>query len=151
MTVSEPNPANIHIPEAAAGARAAQRLANACADEDSTQLEVLRNLTLDLRRELEIYSTGAVAPNTLTETAARCADLASLAACNVVHVPTSHVGEAVAATHLAAGAARALAAGVEAAKTLDLYAIRDARGAAWRARLAAQQVDELLEARAARA
>lgn len=151
MTLPERDLTDIGIPEAAVGTGAADLLTGACAGGGSAQLEAVRGLARDLRRELEICSSGEAAPDVLAEVAARCADLASLAACNVVHVPAGDVGKAVAATHLAAGAARALGAGVEAAGSPAGYAVRDARGTGWRARLAAWQVDELLEARAAEA
>ncbi len=131
-------------------ALAAELLENACAPGpgDPPRLEVLRTLARDLKEELaaltvlEDVETGAL------EGALRAADVANLAACTVPELP-----EAAAATHLAAGASRALHALVEAGERGTppaggdheaSYALKDARGAAWRARLASRQVDELL-------
>lgn len=156
MTLSKSNLTSDGIPEAAAGAVAAGLLADACengsdASVGSAQLTAVLSLARDLRQDLEVYSSGEAEPDVLAEVAGRCADLASLAACNVAHVPAEGFAKAVSATHLAAGAARALGASIEAAEPSGGYGIRDARGAGWRARLAARQVDELLEARAAEA
>lgn len=140
------------IPEAAAGARAAGLLVDACAAGDSPQVRVVRDNALGLQRELDALQDEAPTPDAFADAAARCADLAGLAACNIPYLTAPGVAQAVAATHLASGAARTLEARIEVvARELDEprsgYLVRDARGAAWRARLAAGQVDELQEAR----
>ena len=76
-----------------------------------------------------------------------CADLATLAACNVVALPVRGRPTAAAATHLAAGAARALAALAEAeiGDPEDAHAenvLRDAGSAGWKADLAVRQIGE---------
>lgn len=140
------------IPEAAVGSLAAGLLVDACGTGGSLQLESVRDLAETLGREFEALKDGPATPDALASVAARSADLASLAACNLPHVAPDSVPKAATATHLASGTARALVAGVE-ATTRELetprgdYLVREARGAAWRAGLAARQVDESLEAR----
>lgn len=119
----------------------------------SLQLEVVRYLALDLKRQLLALAraSGEEAPvDYLVEAALSCADLANLAACNLSELPAEGVPPAAAAAHLAAGAVRALRSPIEAAsRGLDgdraEYVARDALSAIWRAGLAARQVDELLE------
>lgn len=121
----------------------------------SLQLEVVRYLALDLKRQLSALAraAGENAPvDYLVEAALRCADLATLAACNLSELPAERVPRAAAAAHLAAGTVRALRSPLEAAsRGLDgdraEYVARDALGAAWRADLAARQLDERLEGR----
>ena len=116
------------------------------------RLEVVRTLAQDLKMELEALTALANAGTGTAwaeevEGALRAADVANLAACTVPVLLKPGVREAAAAAHLAAGAARALGALVEAEETQGYHAqnaLKDARGAAWRARLAARQVDELL-------
>ena len=117
------------------------------------QLEVVRYLALDLKRQLSALAraAGEDAPvDYLVEAALRCADLATLAACNLTELPAERVPQAAAAAHLAAGTVQALRSPIEAAsRGLDgdraEYVARDVLNAAWRAGLAARQVDELLE------
>ncbi len=152
MTAANHTHVRTGIPEAAAGARAAGLLVDACAAGESLQVRVVRDAAFDIQHELNALQNGASTPDALADATARCADLANLATCNVPYLAAPGVAKAVAATHLAVGAARALESRIEAAaKELDEprfgYLVRDARGAAWRARLAASQVDELLAAR----
>jgi hypothetical protein len=143
---------------AGAGIEAAKLLAEACrrAPEagGAPGLEVVRDLSLELGEELsELVSRESAGPDLLLEAALRCAELANLAACAVPEMPAKAAPNAAAAAHLAGGATRALRAAVEASAPglEDPRAgnlLRDARGAAWRAGLAARQVDELLEGRA---
>ncbi len=137
-------------------ALAAELLENACApgSGDPLRLEVVRSLTRDLQGELEVLVTLADGETGMArieevEGALRAADVANLAACAAPELIEARAREAAAAAHLAAGAARALGVLTE-ASTGDShghqapYALRDARGATWRARLAARQVDEFL-------
>ncbi len=120
----------------------------------SLNLEVVRDLALDLEHRLDALSqVDGGAPDSQVEAALACADLATLAACNLLELPK--VGEPLAAAtvHLAAGAARALVVLVEArAATLDEdhaeNTLRDARGALWRADLAVRQIEELRKSEA---
>ncbi|MBA2441948.1 MAG: hypothetical protein H0V53_06035 [Rubrobacter sp.] len=130
-------------------------LREACrtAPGDAVRLEVVGALARDLQAELEALSqpeSGSSAFS-LVETALRCADLANLAACAVPEFPEPAASEAAAAAHLAAGAAQALRVAAEAATEsqgqLRDHLRRDARGAGWRAGLAARQVNEFLEDR----
>ncbi len=137
------------IPEAGAGALAAELLMNACDTDGELQLMKVRDLALSLSRELEVLCDSSPTPDALAAAAARCADLASLAACNLPLVESRHTPGAAAATHLASGAARALGVRLEAAAMeLDSprgeYLIRESRGTAWRAQLATRQTDEFL-------
>ncbi len=131
-------------------------LENACApgSGDPLRLEVVRTLARDLKRELEALAASANAGRGAAwiegvEGALRAADVANLAACTVPELLETRIPEATAATHLAAGAARALGALVEAGAEdahgdHALNVLKDARGAVWRARLAARQVDQFL-------
>ena len=118
------------------------------------RLEVVRTLARGLKEELEALTaltnagTGAAWAEEI-EGALRAADVANLAACTVPELLKPRVPKAAAAAQLAAGAARALGALIEVGvgEAQGYYAqnvLKDARGAAWRARLAARQVDELL-------
>jgi hypothetical protein len=130
-----------------AGALAAGLLVDACGPhaENSLRLEVVRDLALDLRRRLENLAKDDSATDSLVEAALACADLATLAACNLPAVPDRKMPLATAAVHLAAGATRALIPLVEwEAGTLDEAhaenTLRDARSALWRADLAVRQI-----------
>jgi hypothetical protein len=130
-----------------AGALAAGLLADACKPhaEGSLRLEVVRNLALDLGRRLEALAAEGTAADSLVDAALACADLATLAACNLSALPDGERPLATAAVHLAAGASRALISLTEAeAVTLEKpYAenmLRDVRSAHWRADLAASQL-----------
>ena len=132
-----------------AGALAAGLLAEACGShaENTLRLAVVRDLALDLGRRLEALAREDLAPDSLVEAALACADLATLAACNVTALPAGDRPFAAAATHLAAGTTRALIPLVESeAGTLDgSYAentLRDARSAGWRADLAVKQIPD---------
>ena len=130
-----------------AGALAAGLLAEACGShaENSLRLAVVRDLALDLGCWLEVLAEEDFAADSLVEAALACADLATLAACNVPALPDGDRPLAAAAVYLAAGATRALISLVEwEAGTLDgSYAentLRDARSAGWRADLAVNQL-----------
>jgi hypothetical protein len=130
-----------------AGALAAGLLVDACRphSESSLRLEVVRDLALDLGRRLEALAGEDFAADSLVESALACADLATLASCNLTAVPDGERPLAAAAVHLAAGAARALIPLVESeAGTLEEAhaenTLRDARSAGWRADLAARQL-----------
>ncbi len=149
MTAADHTHVRTGIPEAAAGARAAGLLVDACAAGESLQVRVVRDAALDLQRELNALQGGASTPDALADAAARCADLANLAACNLPLVKSHHTPGAAAATHLASGAARALGVRLEAAamdldSPRDEYLIRESHGTAWRAQLATRQTDEFL-------
>ena len=84
----------------------------------------------------------------LAEAALRCADLATLAACNISELSEGAAAKAAASAHLAAGTAHALSLLAESLATEleDPYpgnVRRDARGVRWRTDLAIRQVDEL--------
>jgi hypothetical protein len=133
-----------------AGARAARLLEEACrsAAANSLQLEVVRDLALDIGRELDALGSLAretSAPEVVTEAALHCADLANLAACNAPELPPDTAPQAVTAARLAAGAVRDLRSLVEAGDPDDEHAenlLRDLRSAAWRAEFATLLVDE---------
>jgi hypothetical protein len=130
-----------------AGVLAAGLLVDACRPhlEESLRLEVVRDLALDLGRRLEVLAGEDFAADSLVESALACADLATLASCNLTAFPEGERPLATAAVHLAAGAARALIPLIEseAGATEEAYAenkLRDARSAGWRADLAVRQV-----------
>jgi hypothetical protein len=136
-----------------AGAWAAELLEEACRPSEgsanSLQLEVVRDLALDLRRQLGALAGLAregAAPDVLAEAALRCADLANLAACNASKLPPERASRALAAARLAAGAARDLHTLVEAnggdpeGEYME-NVLRDVRSAAWRAEFAGRQAD----------
>jgi hypothetical protein len=134
-----------------AGALAAGLLVESCltASNGSPSLEVVRDLALDLERKLDALSRPEdQQPDSLVEAALACADLATLAACNLPGLSEDGEPLAAAAVHLSAGAARALAVLVEAgAGVLDEThaenTLRDARSALWRAGLAVRQIEDL--------
>ena len=116
----------------------------------SLRARVTQDLARGLRAELEALAgaTEATSPTDVgLEGALRAADVANLAAASLDELPEENARTAVAATHLAAGAARALSALVGGSgpggEHTD-YALKDARGAGWRAGLAARQADEFL-------
>jgi hypothetical protein len=130
-----------------AGALAAGLLADACPtdSENTLRLEVVRNLALDLGRRLEALA-GEYSADSLVEAALACADLATLAACNLPVLSDGDRPLATAAVHLAAGATQALIPLVEMEiRALDEasaeYTLRDARSGGWRADLATRQVE----------
>jgi hypothetical protein len=131
---------------AEAGALAAGLLVDACGPPpyNPLRLQVVRDLALDLERRLESLSDSEVT-DSIIEAALACADLATLAACNLPVVSDRPL--ATASVHLAAGTARALISLAE-AKTLALdetraeNTLRDARSAGWRADLAVRQVED---------
>jgi len=135
-----------------AGARAAELLEEACRPSEgsanSLHLEVVRDLALDIRRQLGALAGLALegaAPDVLAEAALRCADLANLAACNASKLPPEEAPQAFSAARLAAGAVRDLRSLVEAdSRDPDgehmENVLRDVRSAAWRAEFAARQV-----------
>ena len=132
-----------------AGALAAKLLADACRPhtEGSLRLDVVRGLALDLGRRLEALAAEDGAADSLVEATLACADLATLAACNLPALPDGDRPLATAAAHLAAGTTLALIPLVEAeAVTLEEprseNMLRDARSARWRADLARNQIED---------
>ena len=136
-------------------ALAAELLENACApgSGDPLRLEVVRTLARELKGELEALATLADGETRVrievVEGALRAADVANLAACTLPELLGTGVPRAAAAAYLAAGIAQALGALAE-ADIEDAHeyhaqnALKDVRGAAWRARLAARQAEELM-------
>ena len=131
-----------------AGALAAGLLVGSCRTDsiDPLSLEVVRDLALDLEHRLDALGSTS-GEDDLVEAALACADLATLAACNLPGLPEDGKPLATATVHLAAGAAHALVVLVKArARSLDEdhaeNTLRDARGALWRADLAVRQVQE---------
>ena len=135
------------------GVRAAELLEVACLSAlepaNSLQLEVVRDLAVDIRWQLDALAGLAredAAPDILAEAALRCADLANLAACNASKLPPERAPRALAAARLAAGAVRDLHSLVEASSG-DLEGehmenvLRDVRSAAWRAEFAGRLAD----------
>ena len=127
---------------------AAGLLVDACQphSENSLRLEVVGDLALDLGSRLEVLAGEDFAADSLVEAALACADLATLAACNLPAIPDGERSIATAAIHLAAGATRAPIPLVEAqAGTLEeAYTentLRDARSAGRRADLAVKQIE----------
>ncbi len=117
---------------------------------DPLRLDVVRTLARDLRVEIEVLADLADWETALVEGALRAADVANLAASTLAELPESRAPEAAASAHLAAGAARALHALAQAGAARvsgdrGRRMLGDARGVAWRARLAARQVDKFLE------
>ena len=132
-----------------AGVLAAGLLLDACGPnaENSLRLKVVRDLSLDLRRRLEALAGGAFAADSLVEAALACADLATLAACNLPAIPEGDRPLAAAAVNLAAGTTRALISlvGSETGTLDETHAentLRDARSAHWRADLAVRQISD---------
>jgi hypothetical protein len=103
------------------------------------------SLALDLGRRLEAIARDDAA-GSLVEATLACADLATLAACNLQALSENDRPLAMAALHLAAGTTRALIPLIEleAATVNETSAentLRDARSARWRADLAIRQVE----------
>jgi hypothetical protein len=132
-----------------AGARAARLLEEACrsAAANSLQLEVVRDLALNIGRELDALGGLARetnAPDVMTEAALHCADLANLAACNAPELPPDTAPRAAVAARLAAAAVGDLRSLVEAGDPDEEHPenlLRDLRSAAWRAEFATLLVD----------
>lgn len=127
---------------AAAGALAAELLVEACGPDGDLHARTVRDLASDLGRVLASIS-GSETPEAPVEAALACADLATLAACNVAALPDGSRPAAVAAAHLASGTTRALVAlagGVGAPDAAS--AARDIRSAGWKADLAVQQLGD---------
>jgi hypothetical protein len=107
---------------------------------------VVRDLALGIERELDAVArsaAGDVTPDLLIEAALRCADLATLAACNAGPA----LPEASTVVQRAAGAARDLRSLAESEsdqreKEHAENLLRDARGVEWRVVLATRQVEE---------
>lgn len=144
---------------ASAGVVAAALLADACrmAPEEDLRARTVEDLALDLGRRLRAArgtheDEGRLDP--LVEAAQACGDLATLGACNVSGLPAGARPLAAAATHLAAGTARALQILAEAEAddpdtprdaTRDGHAanaLRDVRSAGWKADLAVRQLTD---------
>ena len=126
-------------------------LEDACAagSGEPLRLEVARTLARDLAEELEALAVLDHATATV-EGALRAADVANLAACIAPELLETAATRAAAAAYLAAGAARALGiladtAVGDAHGEYEQNLSKDARGAVWRAQLAARQVDEFME------
>lgn len=129
---------------ATAGALAAELLVGACGDANDLHAGTVRDLAEDLGRVLASVSASE-SSDAAVEAAQACADLATLAACNLGALPDGGRQAAVVATHLAAGTARALAAlagdgGPD--NPHAAYAARDARSAGWKADLAVRQLEK---------
>ena len=133
-------------------ALAAGLLEDTCArgPGDPLRLGVVRTLARDLRVEIEVLVDLVDRETAVVEGALRAVDVANLAASALAELSGARAPEAAASAHLAAGAARALHALAEAGVARisgerGRSALADARGVAWRARLATRQVDESLE------
>jgi len=110
-------------------------------------LETVRGLAADLGRRLASLAETADdgTSDSMVEAALACADLATLAVCNVPGLPEGGRGLGAAATHLAAGTTHALLALISTHKADDAHAeniLRDARSAGWKADLALRQLGE---------
>lgn len=138
-----------YIDVASAGVLAANLLADACrwGPEEDLRLETVRGLAADLGRRLaslsETDDDGTSDP--MVEAALACADLTTLAVCNVPGLPEGGKALGAAATHLAAGATHALLALVEAEiggqeDSRAENVTRDVRSAGWKADLAVRQL-----------
>ena len=135
-----------HMGIASAGVRAAELLVEACGAGEGLHSETVRGLAEDLGRGLSSPSTVGTT-GSLVDAALACADLATLAVCHIAALPDRGRPLAAAATHLAAGAARALAALAEAGvgDPEDAYSenvLRDLGSAGWKADLAVRQLGE---------
>ena len=135
-----------HTGVVSAGVRAAELLVGACETGEGLHLATVRDLAEDLGRGLSSPPTIGTT-DSLVDAALACADLATLAVCNVAALPVRVRPSAAAATHLAAGAARALAALAEAeiGEPEGAYAenvLRDLGSAGWKADLAVRQLVE---------
>ncbi|MBA2511077.1 MAG: hypothetical protein H0X19_03185 [Rubrobacter sp.] len=138
-----------YVSVASAGVLAADLLAEACrpGPEVDLRLETVRGLAADLGRRLASLAETADdgTSDSMVEAALACADLATLAVCNVPGLPEGGRGLGAAATHLAAGTTHALLALISTHKAEDAHAeniLRDARSAGWKADLALRQLGE---------
>jgi hypothetical protein len=136
-----------YVNVASAGVVAADLLVEACRpnSEDDLRLETVRGLAADLGRRLASPAKDAT-PDSIVDAAISCADLATLAVCNVPGLPEERKPLGAAATHLAAGATHALVALVEIEEPAGSHAenvSRDARSAGWKADLAVRQLTEM--------
>ena len=140
-----------YVNVASAGVRAADLLVEACrsGSGEDLRLETVRGLASDLGRRLaSLAETGAdETSEQVVEAALVCADLATLAVCNVPGLPEDRRSLGAASTHLAAGATQALVAlaevetgGPEGARAENVS--RDIRSAGWKADLAVRQLGE---------
>ncbi len=114
------------------------------------RLEIVRTLARDLAEELKALAVLAGDETVAVEGALRAADVANLAACTAPELLEAGASRAAVAAYLAAGTVQVLCtlaeAGVgDARGEHEQNILRDARGTAWRARLAVRQVDESLE------
>jgi hypothetical protein len=133
---------------AEAGALAAGLFVDACRPrpDDTLRMQVVRELALDLERRLEALADQAGEDiDSQIEAALACADLATLAACNLTAVSDRPL--ATASVHLAAGATRALISLAEPKtsapdETHSENTLRDTRSAGWRADLAVRQIED---------
>lgn len=135
---------------ASAGVLAANLLVEACRPDfrGDLRLETVGGLARDLGRRLTSLSESADSgpSDSVVEAALACADLATLAVCNVPGIPEENRALGAAATHLAAGSTHALLALVESGDPEDAHAeniSRDARSAGWKADLAVRQLGEM--------
>jgi len=138
-----------YVSVASAGVLAADLLAEACrpGPERDLRLETVRGLAADLGRRLASLAEAAEdgTSDSLVEAALACADLATLAVCNVPGLPEGGRPLGAAATHLAAGTAHTLLALISTHKAENAHAenvLRDARSAGWKADLALRQLGE---------
>lgn len=149
---TEPEPVSAASGEAArtAAREAALALEQTCGDapeEPDERLQLymasVAELARSLGRELDYLKGDGDA---LVGAALRSADLANLAACALPELPRESQAfrRTAAAAHLAAGAARALSLEHLPPEEPGNHAAADLRGCAWRASLAARQVDEIL-------
>lgn len=138
----------------AAGVGAAKLLEAACErgldTTENPRIALVRDLAKDLGDQLEALANHEVSeqsPYFVAEAALRCADLANLAACNLDALPNPEAKRAAAGAHLASETVRALGLVAEAEGSPESTpdALRDLRGAGWRADLAVRQVEELME------
>ena len=140
-----------YVNVASAGVLAASLLAGACrpGSGEDLRLETVSGLASDLGRRLTSLADtdDGETFDPAVEAALACADLATLAVCNVSGLPEKNRALGAAATHLAAGATHALVALVEAetggpddprAENIS----RDIRSAGWKADLAVRQLGE---------
>ena len=141
-----------YVNGASAGVRAADLFVEACrsGSGEDLRLETVRGLASDLGRRLaSLAETGDDGTFGRTvEAALVCADLATLAVCNVPGLPEDRRSLGAASTHLAAGATQALVALAEAETegpaegSRAENASRDTRSAGWKADLAVRQLGE---------
>lgn len=131
---------------ASAGVAAADLLVEACrSDQDDLRLETVKGLAVDLGRRLASPVEDGT-PDQIIDSALACADLATLAVCNVPGLPEKGKPLGAAATRLAAGATHALLALVESGEPNGPHAknvSRDARSAGWKADLAVRQLTDM--------